>query len=256
MAAKAKSKALKKYQEMRDFTQTAEPSGRERVKAGHSFVVQKHAASHLHYDFRLEMDGVLRSWALAKGPCVDPAVKRLAMQTEDHPLAYGGFEGIIPKVVTAAVDMRAFLKDLGLTSFVKTTGGKGLHVVVPLEPQLEWDAIKEFTRKVAEKFAATDPGAYLINMSKAKRKGKIFIDYLRNGRGSTAIAPYSTRARPGALIATPLSWAELEGGAKPQDFGMEAVIARVTKRFKDPWKDLLTTKQGITEKTIKSLMAL
>lgn len=161
-----------------------------------------------------------------------------------------------PKVVKAAVDMRAFLKDIGLTSFVKTTGGKGLHVVVPLKPQLEWEAIKEFTRTVADKFAATDPDAYLINMSKAKRKGKIFIDYLRNGRGSTAIAPYSTRARPGALIATPLSWAELEGGAKPQDFGMEAVIARVSKRFKDPWKDMLTTKQGITEKTLKTLMAL
>lgn len=95
---KAAVTALKKYQQMHDFTQTAEPSGRERMNAkGHSFVVQKHAASHLHYDFRLEMDGVLRSWAIAKGPSVDPAVKRLAMQTEDHPLAYGGFEGIIPK---------------------------------------------------------------------------------------------------------------------------------------------------------------
>jgi len=161
-----------------------------------------------------------------------------------------------PRVVKAAVDIRAFLKDLGLTSFVKTTGGKGLHVVVPLKPLLEWDAVKEFTRTVADKFAATDPDAYLINMSKAKRKGKIFIDYLRNGRGSTAIAPYSTRARPGALIATPLSWAELEGGATPQDFGMDAVIARVSKRFKDPWKDMLTSRQGITEKVIKALMAV
>lgn len=159
------------------------------------------------------------------------------------------------KVVKAAVDMRAFLKDLGLTSFVKTTGGKGLHVVVPLKPLLEWDAIKEFTRTVADKFAATDPDMYLINMSKKKREGKIFIDYLRNGRGSTAIAPYSTRARPGALIATPLSWAELEAGATPQDFTMEKVIARVGKRFKDPWKDMLATKQGITEKVIKTLMA-
>ncbi|MGE4064422.1 MAG: DNA polymerase ligase N-terminal domain-containing protein [Rhodospirillaceae bacterium] len=96
--ARDPASALKKYQRMRDFSVTAEPSGHERVGVkGHSFVVQKHAASHLHYDFRLEMDGVLRSWALAKGPSVDPAVKRLAMQTEDHPLAYGGFEGIIPK---------------------------------------------------------------------------------------------------------------------------------------------------------------
>jgi bifunctional non-homologous end joining protein LigD len=160
-----------------------------------------------------------------------------------------------PKVVKAAVDMRAFLKDLGLESFLKTTGGKGLHVVVPFKPLMEWDAVKEFTRIVADKFAATDPDMYLINMSKKKREGKIFVDYLRNGRGATAIAPYSTRARPGALIATPISWAELDAGAKPQDFTMERVIARVSKRFKDPWKAMLTTKQSITEKALKKLMA-
>lgn len=161
-----------------------------------------------------------------------------------------------PKVMKAAVDMRDFLKDLGLESFVKMTGGKGLHVVVPFKPLLEWEAVKEFTRMVADKFAATDPDMYLINMSKKKREGKIFVDYLRNGRGATAIAPYSTRARAGALIATPLSWDELEGGARPQDFAMERVMIRVAKGFENPWKAMLTSKQSITEKTIKTLVAL
>ncbi len=158
-----------------------------------------------------------------------------------------------PKVVEAAVSMRDVLSDMGLTSFTKTTGGKGLHVVVPIKPLLEWDAIKEFTRAVAAKFAARDPAHFLINMSKEKRKGRIFIDYLRNGRGSTAVAPYSTRARPGGLIATPLSWGELEDGAVPQDFTLASVMARIAKRFKDPWKGLLESKQGPTVKMIEAL---
>ena len=101
------------------------------------------------------------------------------------------------EVVQAAFDLRDSLAQIDLQSFVKTTGGKGLHVVVPLAPRrVDWEAAKTFARSVAEHFAAEQPERFIATMSKAQRKGKIFIDYLRNDRGATAVAPYSTRAKP------------------------------------------------------------
>ena len=121
------------------------------------------------------------------------------------------------------------------TSFAKTTGGKGLHVVVPLTPELDWDQAKSFTRAVADHIAAQHPQRYTTNQSKRARQGRIYIDYLRNARGATAIGAFSTRARPGAPIATPLFWREVEEGVRPEGFTVATVPVRLTALKSDPW---------------------
>jgi bifunctional non-homologous end joining protein LigD len=536
--------SLEDYRRKRDFHKTPEPSGKKGTRGGHSFVIQKHHASHLHYDFRLELDGVLKSWAVPKGPHLDPTVKRLAMHVEDHPVAYGSFEGIIPqgeygggtvmlwdrgtwepkgdaaddyregrlkfvlhgeklngawmlvrtgggkrtngderqwllfkerddwakegtagdivasaplsvvsgrdleqiaadrdwvwggkakatpvaktgrrksapqkakpapaatrvsrpptkaraaaetipydvatktfldvrltspekvlypedeitklelasyyssvaewilphmadrplvlvrcpdgrakacffqkhpavgtpeafrqipirennktanyilvddvaglislaqigalevhawgsradkleapdrlifdldpdtelpwrKVIDGAAMVRQFLLDLGLESFVKTTGGKGLHLVVPIERRHSWPEAKAFCKRVAELIVAAAPIHFTANMSKAARPGKIYVDYLRNARGATAVLPYSPRARPGAPVSVPLAWQELNAKMSSDHFTIRNLAARLRALKSDPWEGQKDVRQSLTRPLAK-----
>jgi bifunctional non-homologous end joining protein LigD len=154
-----------------------------------------------------------------------------------------GFEAVI----AAAHEVRDRLAALGLTSFVKTTGGKGLHVVVPVEPTAAWKEVKSFAKGLSAEMAAAAPEKYLTKISKAERTGRIFIDYLRNDPTSTAVAPYSTRARPGAPVAMPLAWDQVEPGLDPCDYLVTTVPALVAKRKSDPWTEMLATRQRLPD---------
>jgi bifunctional non-homologous end joining protein LigD len=138
-------------------------------------------------------------------------------------------------VIEAAREVRQRLKEAGLAAFVKTSGGKGLHVVAPVKPKAEWPAVKAFTKGIADTMAADRPERYVATIAKAKRTGKILIDYLRNQRGMTAVAAYSTRARPGAAVSMPLDWDELGPGIGPAHFTVANTPARLAALARDPW---------------------
>src|SRR5437588_12566576 len=140
------------------------------------------------------------------------------------------------------------LDSIKLTSFLKTAGGKGLHLVVPIARRYKWQEVKAFAKRAAEKLANAKPERYLIRMSKAERRGRILIDYLRNDPTSTAIAPYSTRSREGAPVATPLAWAELNDKLDPKAFNEKTVPGRLTALRQDPWKDTSGMKQPLPGK--------
>jgi bifunctional non-homologous end joining protein LigD len=149
------------------------------------------------------------------------------------------------RVVEAARLVRDELKALKLQSFVKTTGGKGLHVVVPLARGPGWEEALEFSRALAEKMTAQRPREFLAEMSKAARKGRIYIDYLRNLRGSTSVAAYSTRAKPGAPVSTPLHWDELDGRMRPDQFTAKTLPGRLASQRRDPWDGYDRLKQRL-----------
>lgn len=155
-------------------------------------------------------------------------------------------------VKKAALSLRDALDEIGLQSVPMVTGGKGVHVIVPLTPRAPWDDAKRFAKAFAQGFADRDPDNFIATMSKEKRKGRIFIDWLRNERGATAIAPYSTRARAGGPVATPVSWSELADLDAANGFHISDIVARIESGV-DPWAELGGTRQSLTRKVLGAL---
>jgi bifunctional non-homologous end joining protein LigD len=150
------------------------------------------------------------------------------------------------RVADAARLLRARLEDLGFASFLKTTGGKGLHIVVPLRPGATWEDSFAFTRGVSEQIERAAPREFTTEIPKAARKGKILIDYLRNNRGNTSVAAYSTRAKPPAPVSTPITWDELTSTLRPDQYTLANIDERLRRLKKDPWADYGTVRQRLT----------
>jgi bifunctional non-homologous end joining protein LigD len=165
-----------------------------------------------------------------------------------------GAELDYPPIREAALVVRKLLQDLGLESWVKTTGGKGLHIVVPLAaPRPDWETAKEFSRNITLFMERLAPAQFTSKTGERNRKNKIFIDYLRNGFGATAVAAFSPRWRPGAGVSTPVSWDEIDEDIRGTHFNLHNVPARVAKQRKDPWQGYWKAKQVLTNAIIRKM---
>ncbi|MEZ5333112.1 MAG: non-homologous end-joining DNA ligase [Thermoanaerobaculia bacterium] len=153
----------------------------------------------------------------------------------------------------AARDVRRRLDTLGLESFLRTSGGKGLHVVAPLVRRNSWDEIHEFAKAVAASLVAEEPDAYTMQAAKGKRAGKVFLDYLRNSRGATAVATYSTRARDGAPVATPLAWEELDEVSGGGACGLDEVDERMSRD--EAWDGFFSLQQSVSAARLRQARA-
>ena len=152
-----------------------------------------------------------------------------------------------PRMVAAARLMHKLLTQLGLESFLRTTGGKGLHVVVPLNPGCAWPQVKDFAHAFAATVAQAHPMEFIATASKAQRSGKIYVDYLRNSRGATSVASYSLRARSGAPVAMPLRWSELSKLKSGHDFDIHSAPKRLARLRSDPWAGIDEVQQNLVD---------
>jgi bifunctional non-homologous end joining protein LigD len=159
------------------------------------------------------------------------------------------------RTTAAARELRDWLGAVGLASFVKTTGGRGLHVVVPIRRRHQWDEVKRFAQQVVQNFAGRSPGLYTTSPSLSARRGKIFLDSHRNTRGATTVAAYSARAKPHAPVSVPLAWEELDRLTGSDSMTLTAVLRRLSRQTADPWRELPGMQQGLTRRAWQTLAA-
>jgi len=158
-------------------------------------------------------------------------------------------------VCSAARELRELIDETGLKSYALLTGGKGVHVIAPIVRRTAWAEVKSFARGTAERLAAAAPQRFLTTASKAARKGRIFIDWLRNERGATAVVPFSVRARAGAPVAVPVTWNELPGIETAAQFDVHGVRSRIARLGTDPWKDYFEVRQSLTKSMLRGASA-